>query len=352
MKNQFGNRLKYARKMSGLSLQDLANAINNEITKQALSKYENGLMNPSSKVVLALSKVLNVKPDYFLKKQSIEFGELQFRKQVRFPKKSEESLIERMRDYVERLLEVEEIIGVNEEFINPLKDMVISKRSDVKQAASELRASWDLGLGSVHNLVEILENKGVKVFLSDEEETFDGLAVMTSKGIPIVAVNTFERPVERVRFTVIHELAHLLLNFNDEIKQDKKAIESFCHFFSSCFLLPENILINAIGKSRTYIKIDELISIKESYGVSIRAIVYRLEQIGVISKTYHKRWIMYMNKQYGRKKEPGNYKGEEKSKRIYLLVNRALAEDLITASKAASLLNTDINRIRIGYGRT
>jgi len=352
MKNQFGNRLKYARKMSGLSLQDLANAIENKITKQALSKYENGLMNPSSKVVMALSKVLNVKPDYFLKKQNIEFGELQFRKQVRFPKKSEESLIERIRDYVERLLEIEKIIGVSDEFVNPLKDMVISERSDVKQATSRLRASWDLGFGSLHNLVETLENKGVKVFLSEEEETFDGLAVMTSQGVPIVAVNTFERPVERVRFTIIHELAHLLLNFSDGVKQDKKAIESFCHFFSSCFLLPENILINAIGKSRTYIKIDELISIKESYGISIRAIVYRLEQIGVISKTYLKRWMIYMNKEYGKKNEPGTYKGEEKSKRIYLLVNRALAEDLITTSKAAALLNTDINKIRTKYGRT
>ena len=43
----FGNRLAIARKMRGLSLQELADLTGNVVTKQAISKYEKGLMAPT-----------------------------------------------------------------------------------------------------------------------------------------------------------------------------------------------------------------------------------------------------------------------------------------------------------------
>ena len=46
--NNFGNRLKLARKMAGISLQELSDQLGNVVTKQALNRYELGEMNPSS----------------------------------------------------------------------------------------------------------------------------------------------------------------------------------------------------------------------------------------------------------------------------------------------------------------
>ena len=70
--NTFGNRLKLARKMAGMSLQELSDALGNKVTKQALNKYELGEMKPTSEVLLALSKTLKVKPDYFLKRNMLK----------------------------------------------------------------------------------------------------------------------------------------------------------------------------------------------------------------------------------------------------------------------------------------
>jgi transcriptional regulator with XRE-family HTH domain len=98
--NNFGNRLKLARKYAGLSMQELADALNNKVSKQALGKYELGLMNPSSDVLLSISKALNLKPDYFTKKKQVELGEVLFRKVASLPKKTEESIIERVREYI------------------------------------------------------------------------------------------------------------------------------------------------------------------------------------------------------------------------------------------------------------
>jgi transcriptional regulator with XRE-family HTH domain len=46
MENTFAIRLLSARKMAGMSLQKLADALGNVVTKQSLNKYEQGVMKP------------------------------------------------------------------------------------------------------------------------------------------------------------------------------------------------------------------------------------------------------------------------------------------------------------------
>jgi Zn-dependent peptidase ImmA (M78 family)/DNA-binding XRE family transcriptional regulator len=348
--NNFGNRLKLARKYAGLSMQELADALNNKVSKQALGKYELGLMNPSSDVLLSISKALNLKPDYFTKKKQVELGEVLFRKVASLPKKTEESIIERVRDYIERYLEIEHILNIHTIFKNPLEGLRIKNKNDVERAANKLRKDWNLGAAPISNIVEMLELKGIKVILIDDVDQIDGLAVFTSSGIPIVVVNTKGKSTERIRFTIIHELAHLLLNLPNEIIANPKEIEKHCHFFSSCLLLPTEMLLKMIGSSkRNYIYINELIPIKEYAGISIRAIVHRLKELEVITDNYYQRWMIWLSKNYGQKDEPGKYIGEEKSKLFNQLINRALAEELISLSKAAALWNVSINQLRKGY---
>lgn len=347
--NIFGARLKLARKMAGMSLQDLSEALANKVTKQALSKYEQGEMNPSSNVLLAISKVLNLRPDYFIRRRTVDFGTPLFRKRAALSKKEEEAIVEKVRDYVERYIELEEILNVQTPFLNPLKGFHIAQKSDVENAAINLRKDWELGDKPIGNIVEMLELKGIKVVLIDDDDGLDGMAVFTSTGIPIVVVNQRDKPIERIRFTIIHELAHLLLNLS-VLGEDHKVEEEWCHYFSSCFLIPSHMLRKMIGEGkRSYIYINELINIKEYFGISIRAIVHRLKAQGIITDTYYQRWVIYMSKTYGSKDEPGLYKGEERSKGFDQLISRGLSEGIISLSKAAALCNTDINHLRKEY---
>jgi len=131
--------------------------------------------------------------------------------------------------------------------------------------------------------------------------------------------------------------------------KNQKEVEILCHCFSTCFLIPSKMLLKLIGSSkRSYIAIAELISIKEYYGISIRALVHRLRELQLITPNYYQRWVIYLSKTYGQKDEPGKYKGEEKSKVFAQLINRALSEELISASKAAVLCNTSIGQLRKG----
>ena len=213
----------------------------------------------------------------------------------------------------------------------------------------KLRDSWDLGLSPIPNIVEMLEMKGVKIYLINEVEDIDGSSFIASDNIPVLIINTRSKSLERIRFTIIHELAHLLLNLDEEIEKDKKLVEKMCHRFSSCFIIPDKKVIDMIGgQYRSYITINELIAIKEYFGISIRAIIHRMYQMQIITQSYYQRWMIFLSKTYGQKDEPGNYSGEEKVILFESMVSRAMSEEIISISKAASLLNTSINQIRKG----
>lgn len=346
----FGERLRQARKMAGWSLQKLADAAGNKLTKQAINKYEQGQMMPSSNALILLANALSVKVDFLMRTNSVTFQEIEFRKKAKLSKKDEEAIVERVRDFVDRSFEIEGLVEGKSSFVNPLAAIKIENKADVEEAAKKLREVWQLGEAPILSITKVLERQHVRIFISEESENFDGLAVFSEEGIPIVAVNKKNRQVERVRFTIIHELAHLLLNFSEDILTDKKMVEVMCHYFSSCFLLPTEELLKSIGKSRSYIKIAELISLKETFGISIRATVHRLREIKVITNDYYKRWVVYMSKTYGAKNEPGNYPVQEKPTLLQLLVDRALAEQAITLSKAAALLGVDLDTLRKSAG--
>ena len=72
MENIFANRLIAARKMAGMSLQNLADKLGNIVTKQSLNKYEQGKMKPDSNLIIQLANILNVSVDYFFANPAVE----------------------------------------------------------------------------------------------------------------------------------------------------------------------------------------------------------------------------------------------------------------------------------------
>ncbi len=327
--NVFAERLKSARKMKGWSLQELADNITISISKQALNKYEQNLMKPTGEVLIALGKVLGVKPDYFLKETKIELGPVEFRKKAKLTAKEEESIKEKVRDFLERYLEVEQLLHIKTKFSNPIKKINIEAVEDVEAAALKLIDSWNLGYDPITNVIEMLEDNGIRVIEIDAPEEFDGLSCFVGD-IPVAVINK-NYPVERKRFTALHELAHLVLNIAEDA--DKERI---CHAFAGALLLPDDSLEKLIGKSRNNIAQGELVSIKEQFGVSVQAIMMRIYLKGIISKSgFDKFWRSIA----GNKKEIGlgEYAGKEKSYRFEHLVFRLAAEDIVSMSKAANL---------------
>jgi Zn-dependent peptidase ImmA (M78 family)/DNA-binding XRE family transcriptional regulator len=346
MKAQVGNRIKSARLLAGLSLRELAKSLNGIISHNAISKYEKGEMMPDSKVLIALSKALDVKTDYFLRPQTVEISNIEFRKKSSLTVKKTNSIKENIKDNIERYIELETFLNFENTFINPIKDVVIENAEDVENAVEQLLHQWDLGINALPNVIEILEDKDIKVVEIDADEKFDGLSGWANNAIPVIVINK-NFTVERKRFTALHELGHLLLSINGE-KFTHKEIEKFCYVFAGAMLLPKETLFNELGKKRNSISLNELIYIKESYGISIQAIMARAKDLGVISNDQYVRFRIRVNQDQNLKLEIGygEYKGTEHSSRFKQLLYRATAEEIISMSKAASLSNIKLAQFR------
>lgn len=346
MKLQIGNRIKSARLLAGLSLRELANALDGIVSHNAISKYEKGEMMPDSKVLIALSKALDVKTDYFLRPQTVEISNIEFRKKSCLTVKKTNSIKENIKDNIERYIELETFLNFENTFINPIKDVVIENAEDVEKAVVQLLHQWDIGINALPNVIEILEDKDIKVVEIDADEKFDGLSGWANQMIPIIVINK-NFSVERKRFTALHELGHLLLSINSEVFSHKE-IEKFCNLFAGAMLLPKETLFSELGEKRSSVSINELIHIKESYGISIQAIMARARGLGIITQDQFIRFRIWVNSNENHQKEIGygEYKGVEHSSRFKQLLYRATAEEIISMSKAASLSNIKLAQFR------
>ena len=332
--------------MQGLSMDELCNKMDGIVSKQSISKYESGKMMPNSSVLLALSKALNVTTDYFFR-SGICLENVEFRKKSSLGRKKEAQITEIVRDHLERYILIEQIVLMNVPFINPIKQIKINDNSDIETAVRELRKSWWIGMDSLPNITELLEDKGVKIIEIEADNKFDGLSANVNNGtIPVIVVNK-QLPVERKRFTCMHELGHLLLHLSPKIDEHTK--ERYCHYFANAMLLPKDAFLREIGLKRSHLSMSELIPIKEYFGISVAAILMRAHDLNVISPSYYKNFYINFLTKNRSEVGLGDYPGREGSNRFMQLLYRATSEELISMSRAAEIANMKLADYREAY---
>ncbi len=333
-------KIKNARILNGFSQQELADSIG--VSKQMISKYEKGIAIPTSAIILKLGKYLKVQIDYFFKPTKIELGVLNFRKKSSFSNKKQESLEQLIKQNLENYIEIEDLLQIDYSFKNPIENEKVNAIEDVEKLVLLLRNYWEIGLDPIHNIIQLLEDKEIKVVeLYDVAATFDGLATFVNGKFPVIIVNG-NFPVERKRFTLLHELGHLLLNLPEcNLKEE----ENYCNQFASEFLFPKKLVIKEFGIKRDKILLNELIEVQKKYGLSIQAIIYRLVDAGIFSESRKTDFYKKINFNPNIKENVNASRFEtiEKSNRFEQLVYRALSQEIISISKASSLLNQNIN---------
>lgn len=340
MKNILSNKIKNARVLQGLSQQELADSVG--VSKQMISKYEKGESIPSSSNLLKLGKSLKVKMDYFFTPDKIELGVLNFRKKSSFSIKKQEALKQLIKLKVEHYLEIESLLQIDSTFQNNFGRKKIKSIEDIENVVLSLRSDWEIGLDPVHNIIQLLEDKEIKVVeLFDVDENFDGLATFVNNKFPVIVVNG-NFPVERKRFTLLHELGHLLLNLPDCSHKDE---ETYCNKFAAEFLFPKKLVLKEFGVRRDLISLNEYIEVQKKYGISIQAIVHRLVDTAILHENRKSEFYKKINSNPDLKRQVNQERFEtpEKSNRYWQLVFRALSQEVISVSKASSLLDKDIN---------
>lgn len=334
-------RLKRARMSASLSLRAAAEIVG--VSHSAIKKYEDGVVTPSSMQLINLAKAYDVRTEYFFRTLDIQLTEVEFRKRSNTPMRLLRKIESEVLDQVERW---QELVNLYPNFpvksFSPPKGLPteINDLSEIEDFANHVRKKWELGFDPISDLVDALETVGIWVIFANtnSEDKFDGLMAYHGKQPVIVVSSNWSG--DRQRFTLAHELGHILLHNRLAGLEEEKA----CNRFAGAFLLPKKNLLKHFGKKIHKIEPHELYLLKQEFGLSMAGCLYRLLDIGLISADIHRYQSIAFSKKGWRKKEPGEEIPAEKSFLFKQLVYRALAECWLSESKAAELLSISLSK--------
>lgn len=339
-KEIFAQRLKTARAVQGLSLRKLADMLG--FSHNTIHKYEKGEVLPNSKGLIQIAKILKQPVDFFSRPVAVQLENIEFRKKSSLGKVKITQIQNEAEDYFERYQFLEESLGINTSFVNPLEHLQVNTSDDAETAAMMLRDKWKLGQDSIVNVLELLESEFFKILLLDTHEKLDGFSGYRGSN-PVIVLNK-RYSVDRLRFTALHEVGHLLLNLAPLFLPKEQ--EKICHRFAGAMLMPKDIFSREFGGYRVRLAAKELIEIKEEYGISIAAIISRARDLELIPEAVYKTfWVKY-NQLGWKQAEPGVFGVRETSNRFEQLLQRAAAMETLTLSKCASLARRTLVEFR------
>lgn len=308
LERQFnGSRLREGRIYRGLTITDLANKLG--ISKQMISKYENGKSIPPLDTLLQITSLLKFPKEYFYEEPiDVKTGNTYFRSLLTTGKKEREMQYDRI-----KYLTI--IRALLEEYVDfPELDVPEFSERDtesVEGITERLRELWGLDDKPVTDIVFLLEKKGFVISsLTLDKKSIDAFGSqheVNGKQYYSVVLGSDKKSFYRRQFDVSHELGHKVLhdpylNLDDLSREEFKQIEQEANDFAAAFLLPRESFLRDVlirPNDLMYYKV-----LKKKWCVSIAAMVMRAYKLGAISDgTYQ--YIQRSFSQKGwRKKEP------------------------------------------------
>ena len=334
-----GKNLKRIRLLKNLSLKDAGNLLN--MTATAISKYEKGEILPDSKKLIDFANAYNVKSIELLKVYNVpKMKFTSFRKKKRLTGQNLELLEELIQDEVAKYLEIIEMNNIDTDNIK-LKKYSCNNLEDAEKAANDFRNYIKISNKQpISDLINILENLGIIIIqiknTDNRFDDFDGLSEIVNN-IPVIVLLDGIKDGARQRFTIAHELGHLVLNINN----DKLDEEKLCNRFASALLMPKEAIINEFGYSRGNINFFELTAFKNEFKVSYSAIIYRLKDLNIISEYLYKKLSIFLSQRIG-KNDPDPIQ-PEKSYQFKKIVYKLEADEIISVNKACELLGVTVD---------
>ncbi len=323
-------QLRQARLATGLTLQELADRLENTVTRQALSKYERGTSQPSPTRIIELASALNVPPSIFLKESPASIRWLAFRKRATIKGARLDHLTARASQRVEAEMRLRDMFSVSRHHNLPAP-IDVHSLDDCDYAAAALRIRWDLGYRPITGLIDLLEERGGAIIVEHIQDGFDGLSGWAGQ-TPILVLNT-DMPPDRVRLSAAHEIGHLVMVRTGDDKQD----EEFAFRFAASFLVPPDAVRNELGMRRHDLDLDELALLKQRWGLSMQAWIRRARDIGTISTPLYTSLNVLFRQEGWNQVEPYHYVANELPSLFRRLVSHARSKDMITAEEARRL---------------
>jgi Zn-dependent peptidase ImmA (M78 family)/transcriptional regulator with XRE-family HTH domain len=302
-------RLRLAREFRGLRRSDLAQRIG--ISPSAITQLENGSTKPASSNLNEIALSLGFPIDFFLedgRRQKVQDHRAAFFRSLRSTRQMDRDraaarafLVVELFDALQRYVRLPEINLPEGLYVDGNAD-----RNAIEQRALALRKYWGIAPGPIPNAVRLLEVNGVIVtYCAFEAKELSSFSRWFGRR-PVVVLKDERDDMVRLRFDAIHELGHLVLH--EEAEPGNQILESQANSFAASFLTPKEQIIDSLPRSFDIERFHEL---KETWGVSIAALLYRSRELGRMTESTYRRAMMTIAKNRWRINEPFPIRGHE-----------------------------------------
>lgn len=329
----FSKNLKYYRLKNQLTKKALADKVH--VTSMAITNYEDGSRKPSMELVKALADALDVRVSDFLavRNENLVFRHGEFRKNASLTKAQQEFVRESVEEYFGRFMTVVEILGGEVLPDAPACHVLLLSEDNEKNAAALRQHLGFAPDGPIEELIGKLENKGILVYECPiDNQKFSGMNGFVDDR-PYIVINPNMSP-ERIRSTIVHELAHLMFVWPEDMED--KQTEDQATAIAGAFLFPKSDAVRELGIRRSAITYALQLVAKE-YGISMMLLATRANRCGIISDSVAKRFYIAASQLGWRTNEPSRINPEHPGL-FEQLVYRAVNEEEISIQRGAELL--------------
>lgn len=274
-----------ARESHGFTQSDLAKRI--DVPQSTLSKMESGQIDVPSNVLAALVRELKYPEKFFYQTFEVYPAGMHlylYRKHKTLPAKDLSRITALMNIYRSH---VKYLLNAAEVEYKPVPEHDIDEFGSIADIARVVRQHVGLPSGTIQNLTGVLEDMGIVVVpFNPGTRMFAGASMLSEKPNYVVVVNS-QMPGDRWRWTLAHELAHMVMHHTPTANMEAEADE-----FAAEFLMPSR----EISQYLTDLTVERLASLKRLWKVSMFAILGHAKRLGCITERHHRTLIMKLAK--------------------------------------------------------
>jgi Zn-dependent peptidase ImmA (M78 family)/transcriptional regulator with XRE-family HTH domain len=324
------NMIQLAREARGLTQTELAEKLH--LHKANVSRLEKGETNVSGETLMAISNATKFPPQFFFQNGDILPLNLSYRKRQNVPTKlitPIEASINIIRQHVQivtRALEKEK---------PALPVYLADEKHTPEKIAALVRKKWSITEPVIQNLCGLLEEKEIIINSFDfKTERVDSRSMLTDDQYPVIFLNKRLKG-DRQRFSLAFELGHLIMHtFN--IVPHKRDVNHEANVFAAEFLMPAREIMKDFREGITLPLLGEL---KRKWKTSMIALLYRADDLGLLTPNQKRYLLQQFNAQKIRRREPTELDiPAERNKLMRQLLTQLMKNHKLNVSQVCTLL--------------
>lgn len=173
------------------------------------------------------------------------------------------------------------------------------------KAAAIVRAAWSLPDGPVQHLTSFVERCGIVIVEADfGVRGLSGTSMRLANLPPLIFLNN-SLPPDRYRYTLAHEVGHLVLH-----DAPRETMEDEADDFASELLLQKTEFKVSVSQFGGRPTLRNLVALKPYWKVAISSMIMRLGELGIISEDYKRSLFIQMSTLKMRMSEPQPFEKE------------------------------------------